>query len=217
MLDQIQTVIDLSGYPASKEEQLLAKIFAEHEGHHSLSEFRLLFLEATDRDISIKSIKRFMSFLCEYGIAEKKNFPEGAKYEHRHIGKHHDHIICSKCGKVVEFEKNELEELQKQIADSYGFTLYRHVMDLYGICDDCRGRNRKELELNELPEGSTIVVSHINGDDRTARHLTDLGILTGTRVTLIRKKPILLVSVADTRFALGLDLADKINGVPVQE
>ena len=217
MLDQIQTIIDLSGYRANEEEQLLAKIFAEQEGHHSLSEFRFLFVKAAGRDISIKNIKKFMSFLCEYGIAEKKNFPEGAKYEHRHIGEHHDHIICSKCGKVVEFEKNELEELQKQIARSYRFTLYRHVMDLYGICDDCRGRNREELGLHELPEGSTIVVSHIGGDERTARHLADLGISTRTRVTLIRKKPMLLVSVGDTRFALGHDLADKINGVPVQE
>ena len=217
MLDQIQTIIDLSGYEATEDEHILAKIFVECEGHHSLSELRQLFCEAAGRAVSIKDIRRFMSFLCEYGVAEKKSFPEGARYEHRHIGEHHDHLICSKCGNVVEFEKTELEELQKQIAGSYGFTLYRHVMDLYGICGDCRERTGKALSFDEVPESGTIVVSHIGGSDHTVRHLADLGIIEGTRVTLIRQKPMLLVSVGDTRFALGNDLADKISGIPVQE
>lgn len=214
MFDQIQTVIDLSGYRASPEEYILARIFAEEEGHHSLSELRQLFGETASRDISIKEIKRFMSFLCEYGIAEKKDFPEGPRYEHRHIGEHHDHLICTKCGEIVEFEKDELEALQQQIAASYGFTLYRHVMYLYGICDGCRGRNGRELGLTELPEGAAIVVSHISGDARAGHRLMDLGISIGTHLTLVRKKPMFLVSAGDTRLALDDDLANRISGIP---
>ena len=217
MLDQIQTVVDISGYQATEDEYILARIFAENEGHLSLSEFRRLFAEATGRDISIKAIREFLSFLCEYGLAEKKDFPDGARYEHRHIGEHHDHLICSKCSKVVEFKNDEIERFQKVIAATYGFTLYRHVMDLFGICDTCRKPDRKRLGFGELPEGATIVVSHIDGGRMVVRRLADLGIFEGTRVTLIRKKPMPLVSIGDARLAIGHGLAGKIYGVPEQE
>ncbi|MBT3603838.1 MAG: hypothetical protein HN521_12285, partial [Candidatus Latescibacteria bacterium] len=116
MYKQIAAMIRISGYEATNNERILAEVFAENEGHHSLSGLKALFKEATGHNISIREIKRFMNFMCEYGAAEKKDFPEGAHYEHRHIGEHHDHLICSKCGQVVEFEREALEELQSKIA-----------------------------------------------------------------------------------------------------
>jgi len=217
MVEQIQIIIELSGYEATEDEYILAEIFAENDGHHSLSTLRRLFSEATGRDIRVKEIKEFMDFLCEYGAAEKKSFPDGAKYEHRHIGEHHDHLVCSKCSKVVEFAKSEIEELQKKIAESYGFTLYRHVLDLFGICDNCRRIDQKKLGLDKLSEGETIVVSRIDGGKSAVRHLADLGISEGIHVKLIRRKPMPFVSVGDTRFAIGHGLANKIYGVSEQE
>ena len=155
-----------------------------------------------------------MLFLCEYGIARKNIFPEGSKYEHRHIGTHHDHIICTRCGKVVEFFNAELENFQKTISQNHGFTLFRHVMDMYGICDKCKDENDKVVSFSTLPSGVTIIVTHIEGGKGAVQHLSDLGISVGKSLTLIKKDPFVLVSVGDSRFALGQGLVEKIYGVP---
>jgi Fur family ferric uptake transcriptional regulator len=55
---------------------------------------------------------------------------------------HHDHLICSICGKIVEFENEEIERIQHQIAEENGFVLTDHLMQLYGICSDCQKDKR---------------------------------------------------------------------------
>ena len=52
--------------------------------------------------------------------------------------RHHDHLICTRCGKIVEFENEQIERLQDQIAARHGFTLAGHVMRLSGLCGECR-------------------------------------------------------------------------------
>jgi len=53
-------------------------------------------------------------------------------------GDHHDHLICTHCGKVVEFSDDQIEERQHKVASAHGFTLESHAMMLYGICSTCR-------------------------------------------------------------------------------
>ena len=55
-------------------------------------------------------------------------------------GAHHDHLICARCGIILEFEDDEIERLQEALARSYGFELRRHKHELYGICADCRAK-----------------------------------------------------------------------------
>ncbi len=216
MFEQIQAIIDISDYEATEDDYAPARVFAEAEGHNPLSTLRHRFKGEAGHDISIREIKRFMDFLCEYGAATKVSFPDGARYEHRHIGEHHDHLICSKCNKVEEFRVDEIEELQRTVAKRCGFSLYRHVLDLYGICDDCRQADTTKLAFTDLLEGDTLVVSRIDGGRREVRHLADMGISEGVAVTLVRKKPMPLVSVGNVRFAIDHGLADKIYGVPAR-
>ncbi len=53
---------------------------------------------------------------------------------------HHDHLICESCGKIVEFENEEIEKLQHKIAEESGFKLTDHLMQLYGICRECQNK-----------------------------------------------------------------------------
>ena len=70
------------------------------------------------------------------------NFGDGtARYEiNLHAAEHHDHMICTGCGRIVEFENDAIEAMQRQIALAHGFELTSHRMDLYGVCPRCQRR-----------------------------------------------------------------------------
>ncbi|MBT4333671.1 MAG: transcriptional repressor, partial [Candidatus Cloacimonetes bacterium] len=51
---------------------------------------------------------------------------------------HHDHLVCTKCGKFIEIIDSELEEIQRKIANRYRFNIQNHKMELYGLCSDCK-------------------------------------------------------------------------------
>ena len=79
-----------------------------------------------------------MKLLCEAGLAREHNFDGTARYEIEH--EHHDHLVCTRCGKIIEFECEMIETAQNRIAASYGFRVLRHRHELYGHCADCQRR-----------------------------------------------------------------------------
>jgi Fur family ferric uptake transcriptional regulator len=83
-----------------------------------------------------------MKLLARLGLAEERKFADGeTRYEPISKGEHHDHFICLKCGKIIEFEDEAIESLQKDIAERHHFEILRHRMELYGQCADC-GRKK---------------------------------------------------------------------------
>lgn len=88
--------------------------------------------------IGYATVYRTMKLLTECGIAAERHFRDGeARYESA-AKKHHDHLICETCGKIVEFEESRIEALQEEAAKRLGFQLTGHKMELYGTCRDCR-------------------------------------------------------------------------------
>ena len=82
------------------------------------------------------TIYRTMKLFVEAGIAEERRFSSGVTlYEPRLGGEHHhDHLICTVCGRIIEFENDEIERLQEEVASNAGFRLTTHKMELYGVC-----------------------------------------------------------------------------------
>ena len=71
------------------------------------------------------------------GLATERHFDDGVtRYEIEH--EHHDHLVCTRCGKIIEFECQMIEATQEKIAAKYGFRVLRHRHELYGHCKDCR-------------------------------------------------------------------------------
>ena len=78
-----------------------------------------------------------MKLLCEAGLASEHNFDDGVtRFEIEH--EHHDHLVCTRCGKIVEFECAMIEQAQNDIVARYGFRLLRHRHELYGHCEKCQ-------------------------------------------------------------------------------
>jgi Fur family ferric uptake transcriptional regulator len=88
-------------------------------------------------NIGFTTVYRTMKLLCDAGLANERHFDDGiTRYEIEH--EHHDHLVCTKCGKIIEFECQMIETTQIEIAERYEFRVLRHRHELYGHCADCR-------------------------------------------------------------------------------
>ena len=89
--------------------------------------------------VGYATVYRTLKLLVDSGLAIERQFGDGqARYEV--VGDHHDHLICVKCGLILEFEDDEIERLQERIAARMGgFTVLRHRHELYGLCPRAAG------------------------------------------------------------------------------
>ena len=89
--------------------------------------------------VGYATVYRTLKLLVDSGLAVERQFGDGqARYEV--VGDHHDHLICVKCGLILEFEDDEIEQLQEKIATRLGgFTVLRHRHELYGLCPKAAG------------------------------------------------------------------------------
>jgi Fur family transcriptional regulator, ferric uptake regulator len=89
--------------------------------------------------IGCATVYRTLRLLCEAGLCEELKCEDGlCRYEHAADDRHHDHLICTKCGRFVEVVDPRIEKLQEKIFQDNGFLPQRHRMELYGICRQCR-------------------------------------------------------------------------------
>ncbi len=116
----------------------ILEVFLEKKGH---VEVEGLFLEVQkiDSSIGIATVYRTMNLLVDCGLARENTLSKGQKtFETLYHQSHHDHLICTQCKKIVEFEHPLIEKYQLEISQTHGFSLNQHQMEIYGICSDCQ-------------------------------------------------------------------------------
>jgi len=99
-----------------------------------------LFEKASLKDSSVgfATVYRFLRALADHElVTEVRMGGQSSRYELT-PKEHHDHLTCTKCGKICEFENDKIEKLQVQVASHFGFKLTNHILELYGICPDCQ-------------------------------------------------------------------------------
>ena len=120
------------GVRLTDQRKLIAKIMSESEDHPDVDELHKR-VNKVDIKISIATVYRTVKLFEESGILTKHEFKGGkARYEELNEG-HHDHLIDVKSGEIIEFVDEEIEKLQKKVAEKYGYTLVDHKLELYGI------------------------------------------------------------------------------------
>ena len=132
------------GLKSTSQRDDIARVFFGAEGHLSIEELYTAVKKVNPR-VGYATVYRTLKLLKEVGLAAERHFDDGqARFEPVEAeSQHHDHIICERCGKIVEFASQELERLQDRIGRFLGFVVGRHRMELYGICAECReGRRR---------------------------------------------------------------------------
>jgi Fur family ferric uptake transcriptional regulator len=158
--------------------------------------------------------------MCRYGFAQQNQFENGAvRYEHRHLGQHHDHMICTKCRKIIEFENQAIEQLQSQIAATYGFHMLQHKMELYGICKQCLAQRELLLPLETAKTGEQLLIKGFNGCAKARLRLLTMGLRIGDRIEVVNNigKGQLVIAADFKRLVIGRGLAQKIMVAPLTD
>ncbi len=132
MSETIEQKCIKKGVKLTEQRKVIAKVMTESDDHPDVDE---LYKRVTqiDSKISIATVYRTVKLFEESGILTKHDFKGGkARYEEL-SEQHHDHLIDIKSGEIIEFVDNEIEELQKKVAEKYGYDLVDHKLELYGI------------------------------------------------------------------------------------
>ncbi len=120
------------GVKLTGQRKIIARVMSEAEDHPDVDE---LYKRVTkiDSKISIATVYRTVKLFEEAGILAKHDF-KGGKARYEEISEsHHDHLIDIKTGEIIEFVDDEIEKLQKKVAEKYGYDLVDHKLELYGI------------------------------------------------------------------------------------
>ena len=133
-----QEFIARKGLKTTRQRDTVLECFLSSD-HHMSTEDLYLNARAKHPTIGFATVYRTLKLFAESGIAREIHFGDGqTRYEHVEEGEHHDHMICTRCGAVTEFENESIERLQAEVAEQFGFEVEKHKLELYGICQKCR-------------------------------------------------------------------------------
>ena len=143
IMDEFKKALRENGLKYTKQREVLLEILYNSDLH-----FTPEALHAEEKakypklNVGIATDYRTLNLLEDSGMATSISFgAQGKKFELAHRD-HHDHLICKNCNKIVEFEDHSIEKKQVNIAKANGFTLTGHLMQLYGICNDCAKKRK---------------------------------------------------------------------------
>jgi Fur family transcriptional regulator, ferric uptake regulator len=124
----------------TRQRQEIFKAFTGMARHVTAEE---IYREVSKKDhrVGLSTIYRTLGLFCRFGLAEARQFGDGhTRYDPVYDKHHHDHLICTECGEITEFENQSIERLQEQVARRHRFEIRAHKLELYGLCVDCHGR-----------------------------------------------------------------------------
>ena len=132
MKETIEQKCISKGVKLTEQRKIIAKVMSESSDHPDVDELYNR-VSKLDSKISIATVYITVKLFEEAGIIAKHDFKGGkARYEEMSES-HHDHLIDIKTGEIIEFVNDEIEILQKKVADKYGYELVDHKLELYGI------------------------------------------------------------------------------------
>jgi Fur family ferric uptake transcriptional regulator len=132
MLETIEQKCIKKGVKLTDQRKIIAKVMSEANDHPDVDELYNR-VSKIDSKISIATVYRTVKLFEELEILTKHEFKDGkARYEELNES-HHDHLIDVRSGEIIEFVDQEIEKLQKKVAEKYGYDLVDHKLELYGI------------------------------------------------------------------------------------
>ena len=132
MSETIEKKCISKGVKLTDQRKIIAQIMSDSNDHPDVDELYKR-VSKIDSKISIATVYRTVKLFEELGILAKHDFKGGkARYEELSEG-HHDHLIDIKTGEIIEFVDEDIEKLQKKVAEKYGYDLVDHKLELYGV------------------------------------------------------------------------------------
>ena len=137
MMEVLRGQLRERGVPFTHQREAIAQVLFESTDHLSADEMAVA-LEARGQHLGKATIYRTLGLLVEVGLATEHDFDEGyRRYQMRAGAAHHDHLICTSCGIVTEFQHPALENLQGDVSGEHGFEAISRQLKIYGVCSTC--------------------------------------------------------------------------------
>jgi len=137
-IDVLEEYISVNNLKITKQRRTVLKIFLESKDHVSVEELYNTVLK-TEPKIGLATVYRTLALLTKSGLALEMDFGDGQKrYENSYRSVHHDHMLCTECGKILEFNHPLIEKYQEEVAKQKNFKITSHKLDLFGLCQDCK-------------------------------------------------------------------------------
>lgn len=130
---QFRDYLAQRGLKVTRQREAIAEVLFAAERHLSLTQL-LERSKAIEPSIGFATVYRTMKLMSESGLAEEHKFADNGQSHYEVTGVHHDHLICVECGRIVEYEDEEVERRQEAVARAYGFEVVSHRHEIYGRC-----------------------------------------------------------------------------------
>ncbi len=144
--DEFKGLLKEKGLKVTSQRLVMLETLGRNPGKHLTAEEIYNLVKTEHPEIGLATVYRTIQVLMEIHLIDRVNFDDGVeRYELAHGARegsahHHHHLICVKCGKVLEFEEDMLEGLELKIAEKTGFKVTDHEVKLYGYCNECGGK-----------------------------------------------------------------------------
>ncbi|MBW1708987.1 MAG: transcriptional repressor [Deltaproteobacteria bacterium] len=215
---ELRRILSQAGYKRTKDILAILDTFLATEAHQTPADLRKR-LRRAGLNFDTGIIQEALDIFCKYGFAQRKEFSDRETcYEHQHLGDHHDHLICTRCGRLEEFISPEMEELQTKLAREKGFIPLKHRMEIYGLCSRCGRERGTAVPLAQAEPGEQVTIAGHVGGNEIERRLNDMGLTRGVEIEVLNRNggPV-LVSCRDSRLALGKGISEKILVSPSKQ
>lgn len=143
VMEEMKNLLAAKELRLTPQREAIIKILFQKKNQHLSADDIYLLTKETNPDIGIATIYRTLELFAELGIVNKMEFGDGcSRYEFNEgkEGHAHHHLICEKCGSIIEFNEDLLEELEEKIARESKFRITNHCLRFYGYCQNCQAK-----------------------------------------------------------------------------
>ncbi len=138
LFDKLKIVVKEKALKYTKQRELILRTIHSSKTHINAEQIhKKLTISNKNNKVGIATVYRNLLFLEETGLVLSISLENNLKRYEINRHKHHDHLVCIHCGKIVEFINQNIEKEQETIAKKFKFKLINHTMHLYGVCEDC--------------------------------------------------------------------------------
>lgn len=116
----------------------ILELFEQAPENHFSADQVFSALREAGEDVGLATVYRVLTQFEKAGLLKRHNFEEGHAVYELELGEHHDHLVCVKCGQVLEFIDKEIEARQEAMCQQYGFQMTDHSLTIYGLCPTCQ-------------------------------------------------------------------------------
>lgn len=141
LIDGFKELLKKNGLKYTQQREALLRTVCETKGHFTPEElYQAVQKKFPNLNVGIATVYRSLGVMEQESLVTSVSFGvNGKKYEFGQK-EHHDHMICDKCGKMIEFVDETIEKRQEDIASQYDFKITNHSMQIHGICHSCQAK-----------------------------------------------------------------------------